>query len=154
MIPSVKQLQSLVERFDCTKSVREVSDFIKVSLHVATLNLHACVNFFPPVNNVSWWKSLFELGSVQCSRRIYIMSSIVWNRFNFNNLLSLGNSQKSQRAIPGECAKLEESGFSPKNVAPPSAASTWVSPPLSSWPNLRSEWNVPNKCWCLPQFLE
>ena len=30
-----------------------------------------------------------------------IISSLVWNRFPFNGLLNLGNSQKSQRAILG-----------------------------------------------------
>ena len=32
----------------------------------------------------------------------------------------------------------------------PSTASAWILPPLSSWPNLQSEWNVPKWCWCLP----
>ena len=38
--------------------------------------------FFPSVNNVSWWQAGFEWVSVQCSRRIFIERKIT-ERFGF-----------------------------------------------------------------------
>ena len=34
---------------------------------------YACVNFFLPVNSISWWQAAFEWGGVWCSRQIFIV---------------------------------------------------------------------------------
>ena len=46
--------------------------FNKARLHEVTLT--------PPVNNVRWWKAAFEWGSVECSRRIFIVRKMTERR--------------------------------------------------------------------------
>ena len=48
-------------------------DLNEARLHEATQNPHTQREFFLSVNGVSRWQAVFELGSVSCSRRIFIV---------------------------------------------------------------------------------
>ena len=48
-------------------------DFNEKRLHYCDLEpSYAYVNFFPPINCVSWWHAPCEWSSIKCSRRIFI----------------------------------------------------------------------------------